>query len=191
MDRAVDLLAYNAQQTLDRIAMNELTSGTNVIYAGDATSRDSLDGTKKLTKAEIRKAGIQLERANIPKFPDGYYVCILHPDKLLDLFTDSELITLSIAKRDALEKGYVGEFFGVKFVSTTAVPVVKNAAGQDVYMTIVLGDNAYGVVDIDGNTLQTVYTNVDKLGRVKTVGWRAFYAVKRLYEPAIVRIESN
>jgi N4-gp56 family major capsid protein len=96
-----------------------------------------------------------------------------------------------MAKRDALEKGYVGEFSGVKFISTTAVPVVRNATNKDVYLTLVLGDNAYGVVDIDGNTLQTVYTNMDKLGRVKTVGWRAFYAVKRLYEPAIVRIESN
>ncbi len=191
LDAAVDLLAYNAQQTLDRIAMQELTSGTNVIYAGGATSRNALAGTMKLTKAEIRKAVIQLERANIPKFPDSYYVCILHPDKLLDLFTDSELITLSMVKRDPLEKGYVGEFFGVRFVSTTAVPVVKNSMGQDVYITLVLGANAYGVVDIDGNTLQTVYTNMDKLGRVKTVGWRAFYAVKRLYEPAIVRIESN
>jgi N4-gp56 family major capsid protein len=196
MDRAVDLLAYNAQQTLDRIAMNELTSGMNVIYAGGAGSRNALDGTKKLTKTEIRKAVIQLERQNIPKFPDGSYVCILHPDKLLDLFTDSELITLSMTRRDPIEQGYIGEFFGVKFVSTTAIPILKistilDGDLQDVYLTLVLGDNAYGVVDIDGNTLQTVYTNMDKLGRVKTVGWRAFYAVKRLYEPAIVRIESN
>lgn len=56
---------------------------------------------------------------------------------------------------------------------------------------LVLGQNAYGIVDIDGNTLQTTFTNLDKLGRVKTVGWRAFFACKRLYEPAIVRIESN
>jgi N4-gp56 family major capsid protein len=191
MDRAVDLLAYNAQQTLDRIAMNELTSGTNVIYAGDANSRDALDGTKKLTKTEIRKAVIQLERKNIPKFADGSYVCILHPDKLLDLFTDSELITLSMTRRDPIATGYIGEVFGVKFVSTTAIPILKNTTNKDVYLTLVLGADAYGVVDIDGNTLQTVYTNMDKLGRVKTVGWRAFYAVKRLYEPAIVRIESN
>ena len=191
LDAATDLLAYNAQQTLDRIAMQELCSGTNVIYAGGVAARDNLDGTRKLTKTEIKMAVIQLERANIPKFPDGYYVCIIHPDKLLDLFTDSELITLSAFKRDPLEKGYVGEFFGVKFVSTTAVPIVRNSMGRDVYLTIVLGDSAYGVVDIYGNTLQTVYTNTDKLGRVKTVGWRAFYAVKRLYEPAIVRIESN
>jgi N4-gp56 family major capsid protein len=191
LDRAVDLLAYNAQQTLDRIAMSELTSGTNVVYAEDSGSRDALDGTKKLTKAEIRKAVIQLERANIPKFPDGSYVCILHPDKLLDLFTDSELITLSITRKDPIATGYIGEFFGVKFVSTTAIPILRNSTNKDVYLTLVLGNNAYGVVDIDGNTLQTVYTNMDKLGRVKTVGWRAFYAVKRLYEPAIVRIEGN
>jgi len=191
LDNAVDLLAYNAQQTLDKVAMNELTAGTNVLYAGGVANRDALDGTKTLTKAEIRKAVNLLERENIPKFSDGYYVCIIHPDKLLDLFTDSELITLAMASKDYLEKGVVGTFAGVKFISTTALPIVKNSTNIDVYLTLVLGQNAYGIVDIDGNTLQTTFTNLDKLGRVKTVGWRAFFACKRLYEPAIVRIESN
>jgi len=191
LDNAVDLLAYNAQQTLDRVAMNELTNGTNVIYAQGVVNRNALDGTKTLTKAEIRKAVNLLERANIPKFPDGYYVCLIHPDKLLDLFTDSELIALASVSKDYLEKGIVGTFAGVKFISTTALPIVKNATNNDIYLTLVLGQNAYGIVDVDSNTLQTTFTNLDKLGRVKTVGWRAFFACKRLYESAIVRIESN
>ena len=191
LDNAIDLLAYNAQQTIEHVAIKELTNGTNVIYAHKVADRNALDGTKNLSKEDIRRAVNLLERANIPKFSDGYYVCFIHPDKLLDLFTDSELIALASVSKDYLEKGIVGTFAGVKFISTTALPIVKNATNKDVYSTLVIGQSAYGIVDVDGNTLQTTFTNLDKLGRVKTVGWRAFFACKRLYEPAIVRIESN
>ncbi len=193
VDRAVNLLSYNAQQTLDRVAMKELASGTNVLYAGGVSSRAQLDGTKKLTKAEIRKAVNLLQRVDIPTFPDGYYVCLIHPDKLFDLFTDEELIRLSLANSEAVEKGYIGAFAGVKFYFTTACPILPGEGGgaSDVYQTLVFGMDAYGVVDINGANMQMVSTNVDKLGRVKTIGWKAYFAAKRLYEPAIVRIESN
>ena len=41
------------------------------------------------------------------------------------------------------------------------------------------------------SVMGVVQTNVDRLGRVKTLGWKAYFAIKRLYEPAIVRVESN
>ncbi len=130
VDVATDLLSYNAQQTLDKVAMTEIASGTNVLYAGGVTSRSGLDGTKKLTKGDIRKAVNLLQRADIPTFQDGFYVCLIHPDKLLDLFTDTELIQLSLANREAVEKGYIGTFAGVKFYVSTACPVLSGAGGE-------------------------------------------------------------
>ncbi len=186
MDAAIDLLSYNAQQSLDRIVISELLTGTNVIYASGANSRTELTGNKTLTKTDIRKAVAQLMRKNIPTFPDGYYVCLIHPDKAIDLFPDTELIQLASAKNQAFEKGLIGEFAGVKFYTTTAL-----APTESIYETLVIGQNAYGLVDVDSKTLQVVYTNLDKLGRVKTVGWKAYFTAKRLYDPAIVRIESN
>lgn len=195
VDQATDLLAYNAQQTLDAVAMKELLGGTNVLYAGGATARDELIGDKPLTKTEIREAVRRLKRKNIPTFEDGYYVCLIHPDKLTELFTDQELISLAFTKKEAFETGVVGVFAGVKFVETTQLPILEitDADGKThpVYQTLIFGKNAYGVVQIDGNTFQLVYTNTDKLGRVKTIGWTAYFAAKRLMEDAIVRIESN
>jgi len=190
VDEVTDLLSYQAQLSLDTIAMQELTSGTNVLYAGGVTSRDQLDGSKKITKADIRKAVNLLKRVNIPPFPDGYFVCFIHPDKTTDLFTEQELITLSVANTSYLETGNVLRFAGVKFVETTAIPVIESN-GTPIYQTLVFGQNAYGVVNIDGNAVKMEMTNLDKLGRVKTLGWKAYFVCKRLYEPAIVRIESN
>jgi N4-gp56 family major capsid protein len=194
LDQAIDKLAYNSKQSLHAIAMDELTTGTNVIYAGGVSSRDKLDGTKPLSKSEIRKASTLLKRADIPPFADGYYVCFIHPDKVNDLFTDQELMMLSMTRKEPIAQGYIGEYAGVRFIETTAMPIVPNGntnTPADVYQTLVVGSNAYGVVDLDGNTLKTVFTNLEKLNRYKTVGWVAYFATKRLYEPAIVRIESN
>ena len=97
LDQATDLLSYNAQQSLDAVAMNELTSGTNVVYAGGVTQRVDLVG-KPLTKTEIRKAVNLLQRNNIPPFPDGYYVCLIHPDKTLDLLPIENLYSFLLLR---------------------------------------------------------------------------------------------
>lgn len=195
LDVATDLLSYNANESIDAVAMSELTTGTNVYYASGVSGRSALDGTKKLSKDDVLKGVALLRSANIPAFSDGYYVLLVHPDKILDLFTAQELITLATAKYETFETGTVGAFGGAKIVVSTTLPILAGAGGgtpaSDVYQSVLLGQNAYGVVDIDGNSIQMVYTNVDKLGRIKTVGWKAYFAAKRLYEPALLRIESN
>jgi len=196
LSEAVDQLAYQAQRTLDYITMKEITSGTNVMFPNGKTAATDLTADDKLSKDLIREAVANLKRNLIPPFPDGYYRCFIHPDKVNDLFTVEDLINLQIANASSkpAESGIVAQFGGVKFIETTTVPteVVTNSNNQQitVYKTVIFGQNAYGMVDINGQSVQMVYTNLDKLQRVKTVGWKAYFAAKRLYEPAIVRIET-
>ncbi|KAA0257205.1 N4-gp56 family major capsid protein [Deferribacter autotrophicus] len=192
LSETTDLLAYQARLTLDTLCMNEIANGTNVLYAGGKASADALLSTDVLTKDDIRKAVNILKNANIPPMPDGFYVCLIHPDKLDNLFTSSELIQLSVASKDSFEKGVVARFGGVKFIDTTLMPTFINAAATPitVYKTVIFGQNAYGIVDIDGQSVTMTYTNLDKLNRVKTVGWKAYFVAKRLYEDALIRIES-
>ncbi len=190
INEATDLLAFQAKETLEELTIKELTTGLNVQFANGQTSRDALTATDKLTKDEIRKAVNTLKKNFIPPFSDGYYVCFIHPDKMLELFSSQDLLELSWMNRESFEKGVVAKFAGVKFVETTKMPIVANATGVNVYQTVIVGQNAYGLIDIDGNSIQMTFTNLDKLGRVKTIGWKAYFTAKRLYEPAILRIES-
>jgi len=196
LSEAVDQLAYQAQRTLDYLTMKEITSGTNVMFPNGKTAATDLTADDKLTKELIRQAVANLKRNLIPPFPDGYYRCFIHPDKVNDLFSVEDLINLQIANASGkpAESGTVAQFGGVKFIETTTVPteVVTNSNNEQitVYKTVIFGQNAYGMVDINGRSVQMVYTNLDKLQRVKTVGWKAYFAAKRLYEPAIVRIET-
>lgn len=193
VNETTDLLSFQAKETLEELTIKELTTGLNVQYANGKTDRASITSLDKITKDEIRKAVNTLKKNNIPPFPDGFYVCFIHPDKMMDLFTNQELINLAWMNKDSLEKGIVARFAGVKFVESTKMPIVPNGNSTtptDVYQTVIVGNNAYGLVDIDGQSIKMTFTNLDKLGRVKTIGWKAYFTAKRLYEPSIIRIES-
>ena len=190
ISETTDMLAYQAKETLEELTIRELTTGLNVQYANNKASRDDLTADDKITKDEIRKAVNTLKRENIPPFPDGYYVCFIHPDKLTDLFTIEDLMNLQIAGKTSFETGVVARFNGVKFIESTKMPIVQNSNNVNIYQTVILGNNSYGIVDLDGTSIQMTFTNLDKLGRVKTIGWKAYFAAKRLYEPSIVRLET-
>ena len=76
--------------------------------------------------------------------------------------------------------------------------ICGEGAGKDgsaVFCTLFLGENAYGVTDIEGGGLQHIvkqrgYGN-DPLDQRSSVGWKATKVAKRLLEEYIIRVESG
>ncbi len=187
-----DLLGENAVQTLEAINFAKLKAGTKVMYAGSVANQEALDGTKLISKSDIRALYARLRTLKVPTFSDGTYKCFIHPDKILNLFTDAELIQLAAAKPEAVEKGYIGTFCNVTFIETANAPIVTNATTEkNVYQTIVVGQNAYGVVDLNGKQFSLGFTRTDKMDRVQTQYWKGYYACERLEEDRVLRFESN
>lgn len=75
-------------------------------------------------------------------------------------------------------------------------PGEAGAAGRDVYSTIVLGANAYGVTELTGGGLETIVKQLgsagtaDPLNQRATVGWKATKTAEILVQEYMVRIES-
>lgn len=75
-------------------------------------------------------------------------------------------------------------------------PGEAGAEGRDVYATIVIGANAYGVTEITGGGAEIIVKPLgsggtsDPLNQRATVGWKATMVAKRLVEEYMVRIES-
>jgi DnaJ-class molecular chaperone len=71
------------------------------------------------------------------------------------------------------------------------------AGGADVYSTLILADDAYGVTEIEGGGLQHIVKQLgsagtaDPLNQRATVGWKAIKTAERLVEQFMVRIESK
>lgn len=75
-------------------------------------------------------------------------------------------------------------------------PGEGGAKGRDVYATLILGANAYGVTEITGGGLQHIVKQLgsagtaDPLNQRATVGWKAYKTAERLIEQYMVRIET-
>lgn len=75
-------------------------------------------------------------------------------------------------------------------------PGGAGAAGRDVYSTLIMGADAYGVTEITGGGLQHIVKQLgsagtaDPLNQRATCGWKATKVAERLVEQYLVRIET-
>ena len=202
--QATKAIASQAGRSLDTITREVLNAGTVVQYAeGQVDSRSKLAYTSKtdnhnLTVAAIKKAVRFLENQNAPKI-NGYYVGILHPFTKYDLMNDPEWQKPhQYCDTENIYANEIGEIAGVRFVQSTRAKKFEGAgaSGADVYATLILADDAYGVTEITGGGLEHIVKQrgsagtADPLNQRATAGWKAIKTAVRLVETYMVRLET-
>ena len=208
MIQATQLLGDQAGRTLDTVTREVLNGGTNVqYYDGSVASRAALTGSNKLTVDCIFRAVRALKVQNAKPI-DGSFVGIIHPDVAYDLMRSTEWIDLQKYTNNVehVFNGEIGKIAGVRFVETTeakifakagAKPSQDAANGIDVYATLILGSNAYGVTEVTGGGLQHIVKQLgssgaaDPLNQRASVGWKAVKVAERLVEQYMIRIETG
>ena len=195
---ATKLCGNQAGETLDTVTREVLVGGTNVMYSGGASARSALAADNKLTVDDCFKAARFLKTQKAQKI-DGYYVAIIHPDVAYDLMRSDDWVKASeYAGSTQIFEGEIGRIAGIRFVETTEAKIFAKAGSgsKDVYATLVLGANAYGVTEIEGGGLQHIVKQLgsagtaDPLNQRATVGWKAIKTAERLVEGYMIRIES-
>lgn len=199
LDETAELLGEQSAETLDVLARDIIVAGTNVQYANGRASRITVAAGDNLTVLEIRKAVRTMKRNKVKPLDGGDYVAIVEPGATFDLQSDAKWEAASqYAGSKQIFSGEIGKLYGVRFVET---PLAKKfagagAAGVDVYATIILGKDAYGMVDVAGSgAVQNIVKphgsagTADPLNQRATSGWKALFTVARLEELAILRIE--
>ena len=202
--QATKLLGSQAGRTLDTITREVLNGGTNVQYAeGQVTARNALvggqaTGNHYLTVDAVRRAVRFLKVMNAPKI-NGNYVGIIHPDVSYDLMSDPKWVNVkTYSDPDGIYEGEIGKIEGVRFVETSEAKVFEGAgaSGVDVYSTLILGADAYGVTEITGGGLEHIVKQLgsagtaDPLNQRATAGWKATKTAERLVEQYMIRIET-
>ncbi len=220
--QATTALASQAGRTLDTITREVLNGGTNVQYAeGQVSARANLCGGSTtdsenhyLTVEAVRKAVRTLKVMNTPRI-NGGYVGIIHPDCAHDLMSDPKWVNVkTYSDPEGIYEGEIGKIEGVRFVETTEAKLWKKAgkdyetgttsnnvvtpkaSARDVYSTLILGNNAYGVTEVTGGGLEHIVKQLgsagtaDPLNQRATAGWKAIKVAERLVEEYMVRIET-
>nr|DAI52488.1 MAG TPA: major capsid protein [Caudoviricetes sp.] len=201
MVQATELLGDQAGRTLDTVTREVLNGGTNVqYYDGSVASRSALTAQNKLTVDCIFRA-VRFLKSQNAKPIDGSFVGIIHPDVAYDLMRSDEWIDLQkyTSNVDHVYNGEIGKVGGVRFVETTEAKIFAKGGAEsvDVYSTLILGSNAYGVTEVTGGGLQHIVKQLgssgtaDPLNQRASVGWKAVKTAERLVEPYMIRIETG
>ena len=188
-----DIIAYNAADSIDQVVASVLTAGTNVIYAGTATSTNTITSSMTLSVADIREAVVQL-RTNkaLPRIGE-LYAAYVHPRQSADLRAEAgtggfQELTKYV-DRTPFVAGAVGVLEGSFVVETPRVPYAANSSSVNVYKAIIAGREA--LAEAMAQDISTVIgPEIDALRRFRTIGWYYFGGFNRLREAALYRIES-
>ena len=193
-------VAANMEESVDIVARDVLVAGTNVLYAGAATSRATVASTHNLTGNNVRRARAFLAGQNTPGVSGvvgGPYISVIHPDISYDLMAETGQQAWSAphtygTDTNAVYAGEIGMFAGVRFVENANARNFANAgvgSTVDVYATIFLGQQALG--EAVGESQHMVIAGpFDDLQRFISVGWYGLLGYGRIREGSLVRYEA-
>lgn len=199
LTETAEVLGEAAALTVDTLIRNVVSAGTNVMYANGRTSTNDITATDVMTHTEVLKAVRALKAANAKPLDGGYFVGLIDPAVAYDLQKDS--FWQDISKYNGAEnmmKGEIGRLGGVRFVETTNIKTANNTQSPavSVHSCMILGRDAYGVVDIDGGAVPQMIVKpfgsagtADPLDQRATAGYKLYMTAVRLQELAMIRVE--
>lgn len=213
-----DILGEQAGLTLDTITRNILHAGTSVQYCDnsspkvnaartDITSSDVLDSTEILVAIKTLKNAKAKKVTSMVSANNGYlttpvnaaYIAIVHPNITNRLLSDTTNFfpVEKYADKTNLLPGEVGKMYDVRFIETTEAKVFEDAGSGsiDVYSTLILGQNAYGITRISGEAMHNIIKplgsagTADPLNQRATSGWKAAFTAVILQQAWMLRLE--
>jgi N4-gp56 family major capsid protein len=192
---------HQAAETKDVLVRDELAGGSVVQYVAGRVSRVTLAVGDKPNVDAFRKAALTLKKNKV-RTVNGKYIALVSPETVFDLLDDAKFVkAYEIAQNNKpFIDGEIADVYGIKFIEVLNAKTFAGAgaAGANVHASIVFGEEAYAVTKIAGEgDVKTIIKSLgssgtaDPLNQRQTIGWKInAFAVKRLKEEAIVRIES-
>lgn len=200
VQKTTELLGVQAARTYDQLIGATIAAGTNVVYAGAATSRATLTTANKVSFTEVKKAVAILRKNGATEFADGNFVLVVDPSSELDLMDDTTFQNTVYRQADTSKanENYtatITKFGGVTVVRSNSLQTTTAGTGGAVagHISYVFGQNAYAVSDLQ--TLQMYRQSpggvTDPLEQKMTMGWKVAFKTVILNNNFMVRIESG
>lgn len=214
---ATEELGAAASLSMEKLTRTVLMANTNVLYGtvlkadgtvvGQASSRtdmvDKLHATSgnhcELGTSIINLAQTILQTDLAPFFSGQEYVAVIHPMVTYDLREDPDWIDVhKYAQPTEIYNGEIGKLHGVRFVQSTVAPIVSVTSSNNtskLAMTMVFGKDAFGVIDPEGGSMQTIMHDKHDIGgpldQFSTVGCKVETATKILYPERMLTIVTS
>ena len=220
LTEAGKVLGEQGGTTIDQVRRDVLVAGSSLIRANGSARTDI---NTVMDEADLKTAIRALDRQNakfvteMVKASGGTgttpirpaYIGIIHPDTLpiLEAITGFKSVETYGSQMDAMEDE-VGAYRNIRFVKSTNAKIWTDGGASggsnvistggtlaDVYATLIIAANAYGVCPLSGQAMRNIIKplgsagSADPLDQRATSGWKAITTTKILNDSWMIRIE--
>lgn len=212
LTETAELLGDEAGDTIDQLTRDVLVAGTTIQYAASRVSRVTIASTDKVAYTDFLSIVRTLKNnkakrittmidatpgiGTTPIMPA--YIAFVHPDTTYDLKQSANFVLINrYPSSTPILPDEVGSIDEIRFIESTNCKIFTGAgaAGINVYATLVLAQNSYGISRISGEALENIIKplgsagTADPINQRATSGWKATFAAVRLNETFMVRYE--
>jgi N4-gp56 family major capsid protein len=206
---AAEILGDQMGDTVDQLTRDVLAAGTVVTYVGQS-SRGAITTSNLITATEVRKAVRTLKNAKAKRVTrminastgiatepvSAAYIGLIHPDTTYDLQDETGWVPVEkYSSAMNVMENEVGKLNDVRFIESTNCKVFtgEGASSIDVYATLIMGMDAYGITRISGEAVKNIVKPLgageDPLDQRATSGWKITFVAKILNDAFMVRLE--
>lgn len=187
------LLGENCGDTIDKITRDELASGFTVVqYQNGLANLAAVTSGLYFTYETLTRAYATARAANArPLEGFGKPILILHPHVVADLANDTTVMKGwdnrgRLGQGNPYEEGFIGELWGCLVYESSNATITTQVAAPDIYDSLLIFNNAYGVVGLAENT--AMMPEPDQMGNntggtfsspvelvIREKGWNDFF----------------
>lgn len=187
LQSAMDILGKQASLTIDTLCRNELDDNLPNQFANSKSTLATTGSSDVMNSKEILKGVITLKKDIVGPHSGNDYVCVVHPASLGDIMNDTNVgswVDLNKYIDPSSQRpfnGEAGKVFGCRImeshnISSTSSGTLSSAT---VYSNLLLGEEPFGVVTLDGRSVQSFIKpqgsagSLDPINQIATAGWKA------------------
>lgn len=193
MENLSERFGIAASKTIEKLIVSELDAAT------DAAAITASGTGELLSHKDLIEAMILQKAAYIGPHESGSYVTVLHPlceyDLLIDGQDGSWLDIHKNVNNQPMLNGEIGRMYGMRFLVSDKMEV-----DGDYKKNYVIGEEAFGVVELNGNSVKMFVKRhgssgaADPLDQFATVGYKIHgFAAKYLdaNQPRIIQVRAK
>lgn len=173
-----------ASKTIEELIVSELANNCANQNVNNRANFAAIQTSDLISHKELIEAMVRQKADYIGPHESGSYVVVLHPRAEYDLMVDSQAgswldIQKGVDNRPLLN-GEVARMYGMRFLVSDKMltSVGSGASGQDVHQSFVIGEEAFGVVELNGDAMKMFVKRHgsaganDPLDQFATVGYK-------------------
>lgn len=173
-----------ASKTIEELIVSELANNCANQNVNNRANFAAIQTSDLISHKELIEAMVRQKADYIGPHESGSYVVVLHPRAEYDLMVDAQAgswldIQKGVDNRPLLN-GEVARMYGMRFLVSDKMltSVGTGQSGQDVCQSFVIGEEAFGVVELNGDSMKMFIKRHgsaganDPLDQFATVGYK-------------------